>query len=179
MGDHHKLYGPGLQNRQPIPDDTGLDPPRHPNPSQFVGEVRDQLKRSRREPQGTRVQEAVEAKMREFTSGATRHTDEGKLDYEGFLSPLVLRRFAEYMHANRVQADGELRTSDNWQKGIPTEQYMKSLLRHVMDTWEIHRDFLDDPAEPITEHDQNLIQEALCGVLFNAMGYLHELLKGQ
>ena len=57
--------------------------------------------------------------MRNFDTGATRDVDTNKLDFEGFLSPVVLERYAEYMHKNRVQADGNLRDSDNWQKGIP------------------------------------------------------------
>ncbi len=101
--------------------------------------------------------------MREFTTGATRDTDEGKYDFEGFLSPIVLVRYAEYMHKHRVQADGAVRDSDNWQKGIPSEAYMKSLLRHVMDVWLLHR------GEPAREE----LEWALCAVLFNAMGLLH------
>lgn len=102
--------------------------------------------------------------MRTFTSGATRDTDEAKLDYEGFFSPLVLERRAQYMHKNRVQADGGLRTSDNWQRGIPFPAYMKSLWRHFFAVWRGHRSGAD-------------IQEELCAVMFNAEGYLHELLK--
>jgi len=56
--------------------------------------------------------------MREFISGATRDDSEGKNDYEGYLSPLVLRRFGDYMTLHRKQADGKLRDSDNWQKGM-------------------------------------------------------------
>ena len=107
--------------------------------------------------------QAVEkAKVRTFESGATRDTDDGKLDYDGFLSPLVLRRYAEYMHKNRVQSDGTLRASDNWQKGIPREAYMKSMWRHFMDVWDQHH--WEDGAR----------NEALCALLFNVMGYLHE-----
>ena len=62
--------------------------------------------------------------MREFETGATRDTNDGKLDFEGFLSPLALVRYAEYMNKNRIQADGKVRASDNWQKGIPREVYM-------------------------------------------------------
>jgi hypothetical protein len=40
------------------------------------------------------------------TTGATRNLDEDKLDYEGFLSPYVLRRFAAYMHEHRKTPDG-------------------------------------------------------------------------
>lgn len=103
--------------------------------------------------------------MREFKTGATRDTDEGKLDYEGFLSHPVLRRYAEYMHKNREQADGKFRPSDNWQKGIPKDAYMKSMWRHFMDVWHGHRK---------TDED---MEEALCALLFNVMGYLHETIK--
>ena len=71
--------------------------------------------------------------MRKFNTGATRDVDNDKLDFEGFLSPTVLIRYAEYMHTHRKQSDGALRDSDNWQKGIPKEVYMKSMWRHFMD----------------------------------------------
>lgn len=105
--------------------------------------------------------------MRQFGSGATRDDDAAKLDYEGFLSPVVLRRFAEYMHKHRVQADGRLRGSDNWQRGIPREAYMKSAWRHFHDWHLQHR---GNPG-------QDELQESICALLFNAMGYLHELLR--
>ncbi len=112
-------------------------------------------------------------KIRRFKSGATRDTDLDKHDPEGFLSPLVIRRFDEYMHAHRVQADGTLRGSDNWQKGIPKDQYMKSELRHVLDHWLIHRGYA---AFDVTGKQVDL-QDALCAIIFNASGYLFELLK--
>jgi|GEM_PF-1382880 len=107
------------------------------------------------------------AVIREFKSGATRDLDEHKLDYEGFLSPLVLERYAEYLHHHRQTAAG-LRASDNWQQGIPLNVYMKSMFRHFMEVWQIHRGWR-----------KGFIQEALCAVMFNAMGYLHELLAAQ
>jgi hypothetical protein len=107
--------------------------------------------------------------VRTFTTGATRDSDDHKYDYEGFLSPLVLERFAEYMHKHRIQADGSLRDSDNWQKGIPRAQYMKSMFRHFMDVWLRHRGYSPDGPE---------FEEALCALLFNVMGYLHEMLTG-
>lgn len=105
--------------------------------------------------------------MRKFETGATKDTDENKLDYEGFLSPMVMKRYAEYMNKNRVQADGEHRGSDNWQKGIPIAAYMKSMWRHFMELWTGHRN----------EASNEDRQEALCAILFNVMGYLHEILK--
>src|SRR5262249_23974685 len=63
--------------------------------------------------------------VREFASGAVRDGDAEKADYEGFLSPLVLERFGRYMHEHRRMADGTIRASDNWQRGIPLDAYMK------------------------------------------------------
>lgn len=105
--------------------------------------------------------------MREFTTGATRDNDTEKYDYEGFLSPLVLQRYAAYMHKHRLQADGKLRESDNWQKGMPKDCFIKSAWRHFMDWWLEHR------ALPSREG----LEDALCALLFNVMGYLHEILK--
>jgi len=109
--------------------------------------------------------------MREFETGATRDKDDNKYDYEGFLSPIALERFAEYMHKHRRQADGAMRDSDNWQKGIPIEAYRKSLVRHVLQCWGAWRnhDMRDDKGEPIDE------EEALCAIMFNVQGLLHEL----
>jgi hypothetical protein len=106
--------------------------------------------------------------MREFATGATRDEDTEKLDYEGFLSPLVLRRYASYMHEHRLQADGKLRASDNWQKGIPREAYMKSLFRHFMDVWMIWRE--QYPLGRIWE-------DTLCAMLFNLQGLLFESIR--
>lgn len=105
--------------------------------------------------------------MREFTTGATRDTDDTKLDYEGFLSPAVIKRYAQYLNKHRVQADGQVRDSDNWQKGIPQDVYMKSMFRHFMDVWGQHRG----------EVGEDTLQESLCAVIFNASGYLFELLR--
>ena len=108
--------------------------------------------------------------MRTFETGATRDTDTEKIDPEGFLSPLVIERYCLYMHQHRIQADGKLRASDNWQKGIPLDVYMKSLWRHFLDVWLVHRGF-----QPRCNPDE--FQDMLCAILFNTMGWLHELLK--
>lgn len=97
--------------------------------------------------------------MRNFETGATRDTDENKIDYEGFLSPQALERFGQYMLVHQTQADGKKRESDNWKKGIPQEAYKKSLIRHVFDFWKT-------PTE-----------ELACAIIFNIQGWLHEELK--
>jgi hypothetical protein len=106
-------------------------------------------------------------RVRTFSTGANRDTATDKLDYEGFLSPLVLEAFGEYMHKNRRMADGTLRDSDNWQKGIPRDVYAKSGWRHFFDWWKEHRG----------HRTADGLKAALCGLMFNCMGYLHELLK--
>ncbi len=102
--------------------------------------------------------------MRQFSTGSTRNDDSNELDYEGFISPIVLKKFAEYMHRHRFQSDGKIRSSDNWQKGMSKEVYAKSLTRHFMDFWLEHRGF----------ESREGIDDALAGILFNAMGYMYE-----
>lgn len=105
--------------------------------------------------------------MRKFETGATRNPEDGKYDYEGFLSPLVIQRFGEYMNKHRLQSDGTLRDSDNWQRGLPKETYMKSGWRHFMDWWLEHRG----------HESREGLEDAICALIFNAQGYLHETLK--
>lgn len=105
--------------------------------------------------------------MRIFETGATRDDDTTKYDPEGFFSPLALERYMEYMHKHRYQADGQLRASDNWQKGIPKDTYVKSMWRHFFDVWKEHRGY----------SSREGIEEALCALMFNSQGLLHEIIK--
>jgi hypothetical protein len=105
--------------------------------------------------------------IRKFDTGATRNTDTGKYDYEGFLHPLVLEAFAAYMHSNRRQRDGTYRDSDNWQKGIPLAVYIKSNWRHFVDLWKSQRGIRVPEGE----------LGASAGVLFNTMGWMLERMK--
>ena len=114
---------------------------------------------------GVRIDEV----MIGFESGATRSADDDKLDIEGFYHPAVMRRYAQYLHKHRKQADGKMRDSDNWQRGMPTVRYVKSLLRHVLDLWLHHRG-QGHLAEYVDEED------CICAVLFNAQGLLLEKL---
>lgn len=114
--------------------------------------------------------------LREFPSGATRGSKKDKYCYAGFFHPSVLRMFAKYMHKHRVQADGKIRDADNWQKGMPQEEYLDSLLRHVMDVWLIskHEFVIDVETKQIVT-----MGDALCGILFNTMGMMLNILKGR
>ncbi len=113
-----------------------------------------------------------ESKMRTFETGATRDSEDGKYDYEGYLSPLVLNRYAQYMHEHQKQSDGKIRASDNWQKGIPLSAYMKSLWRHLMQLWGSHRF-----PKLLASSNPKEKEDTLCAIIFNASGYLHEFLK--
>jgi hypothetical protein len=115
------------------------------------------------------LEEYMSEQIRQFDTGATRDTAENKADYEGFLSPLVIERYGQYMMKHQRQSDGSLRSSDNWQKGMPLDVYLKSAFRHFMDWWKEHR--------CIPSKDG--VEDALCALLFNVSGYLHELLKAE
>lgn len=102
--------------------------------------------------------------MRTFAGGATRNVDTDKLDFEGFLSPVALKAYAEYMHRHRLQSDGQLRSSSNWKKGIPIDEYMRSMWRHFFSVWEAHTNGTDPTEE-------------LSALFFNVQGMLHETIR--
>ncbi len=111
--------------------------------------------------------------MRTFKTGATRGDEHSKLDHEGFESPFVRERFARYMQGHRIQADGEARDSDNWQKGMDKESYIKALVRHTQDAHLIWRGGTVIDPETRKEVD---IEDLLCAIVFNANGLLFETL---
>lgn len=113
--------------------------------------------------------------MRQFSTGATRNDTANKPDYEGFESPLVIRAYGTFMQSHRNLPDGGVRDSDNWQRGIPLESYMKSAWRHFHEVWSLHRGYtaIDSDGHSIG------VVEALCALRFNIQGYLHEVLKAE
>lgn len=112
--------------------------------------------------------EVTSKPMREFKTGATRSPLGDKLQYIGFYSPKVMRRFAQYMHKHRVQEDGKLRAPDNWKKGIDFHSYLDSQVRHNIDFWDAVEDERWDDAE-----------ELACAMMFNLHGFIFEKLKGR
>lgn len=112
--------------------------------------------------------------VRAFDTGATRSQDAMRDDPEGYMSPLVEQRFCEYMTKHRLQPDGSVRDSDNWQKGLPFATYMKGLKRHLQHLWLRYRGWpVNDPKAAVD------IEEDLCALMFNVQGYLFEVLKAK
>ncbi|KKN12804.1 hypothetical protein LCGC14_1012780 [marine sediment metagenome] len=117
---------------------------------------------------------AGDISSRKFDTGATRDNVEGKLDYMKALSPIVLRRYVQYLDKHRTMPDGSLREFDNWKQGIPLDVYHSSNGRHFFAAWLLEEGYeVSDNHGPVNEED------ALCGELFNTMGRLHELLKAK
>ena len=110
--------------------------------------------------------------IRKFETGATRDTVEGKLSYTKILSPVALRKYVQYMTRHAKQSDGSMREPDNWKAGFPEDVYLDSLERHLVAVWLLHQGFTEsDNHGPVT------LEDSLCGILFNAFGWLHERLK--
>jgi len=111
----------------------------------------------------------IKGATRCFRTGATRDNEKQKIDPEGFINPLVIQAYCEYMHKHRIQAGNQLRDSDNWQKLFDDDHYavcMKSLWRHFLDLWLFHRGFKGRETK----------EDALAGIMFNAMAYWYKLL---
>ena len=100
-----------------------------------------------------------------FETGATRGTSEGKIDLEGAFSVLAFERYGEYMLEHQTQSDGKPRASDNWQKGFPKSSLMKSLIRHIIQLWKMHRGW--------KKATQKELEDTLCAIIFNAQNFLH------
>ena len=110
--------------------------------------------------------------MREFDSGALRDTNENKPNYAGFFSPLVLKRFGEYMLKHQQLPNGQRRNADNW-KGLFGDNHMQvcheSKRRHDMDL-----DLIMDGYENLS---RDTLDEVLCAIMFNTMTMLYKIEK--
>ena len=115
---------------------------------------------------------SMSGEMEQFESGATRTDSKDKLSYVKALSPIVLRRYVQYLGSHRKQADGTMREFNNWKQGIPPERYLDGLGRHFLALW-----LLMDGFEVYDDPGQECIDDILCAIMFNAMGMLHERLK--
>jgi hypothetical protein len=109
--------------------------------------------------------------MRTFDSGATRDDNTHKLNYVRGLSTQVQQRYLEYLGSHRLQKDGSVRDWDNWKKGMDPEAYRESLSRHTNDAVQASMGL------PVPE--SATLQDLLCAIIFNASGWLFELLVAE
>ena len=112
----------------------------------------------------------IDSSIRTFDSGATRDTDQGKLDYEAALSPIVLERYLQYIQKHTILPDGSKRGYDNWQQMFGEKHFnvcIKSAFRHFVDVWKQHRGF----------KGQDELENSICAAIFNMQAYLFKLLK--
>lgn len=103
----------------------------------------------------------IPPKPRSFNTGAVRNNDTGKPNFVASISWLALKRYSLFQNAAIKRAGYP---EDNWRKGIPLEEYEKSLLRHIQQYFANKYEGAND--EPDTDH--------LCAALFNLQGILHE-----
>ena len=108
------------------------------------------------------------SEMQTYHSGASRSDATNKLSYLRGLSVQVLTRYMEYLQANRALPDGSLRDFDNWKKGQPAARYKDSLYRHTHDA--IRKSI------GLSVPEDASLEDLLCAVIFNASGWLFELL---
>ena len=108
--------------------------------------------------------------MRKWGTGANRNDNARKLEFARFMSPLVVKRYCEYMDKHRYLENGDSREPDNWKNlfGEGHEQVcIDSLARHFLDLW-----ITTEGGEPREDKE-----EALCAIMFNAMAILYKMLK--
>ncbi len=99
------------------------------------------------------------AERREFNTGAIRDVDNGKEDYIESISWPAIRRFAFYMKGFETKYG-----KGNWKKGIPIEEYEKSMMRHLQKYLANKYDGAN--LEPEIDH--------LSAAWFNLQGIIHE-----
>lgn len=138
------------------------------------------------------------SEIRQFESGATRSSNNGKIEYYGFRHPLTELSYGEYMIKHQTQENGEKRESNNWWKGWNKKISLQSLIRHTEDLQAIHAGYnvwkvylkegektiyLKEGEEVFLDSKVKYVrvsEEDCCNAIrFNAGAYLLEVLKNK
>lgn len=101
----------------------------------------------------------ADTNVTQFPSGAIRDTQGGKEDWTETIPWLALWAYAKFMTAKKAKYG-----AGNFKKGIPTESYEQSLIRH----W--HKYFCNKYEGGRFEPDEDHV----CSMLFNILGILYE-----
>jgi hypothetical protein len=99
------------------------------------------------------------SKIRKWTTGAIRDSDESKPDFIETVSWTAFRKFGEYMTSKKSRYG-----QGNFKKGIPIESYEQSLVRHL-------QKYLENKYE---DGQQERDEKHLEAMVFNIFGILHE-----
>lgn len=98
------------------------------------------------------------SKHTKFKSGAIRDVQEGKTDFTETISWTAFNRYAKYM-TSKASKYGK----GNFKKGIPTDSYERSLIRHL-DKY-MRNKFENGDDEKDEDH--------VSAIVFNAFGIMH------
>lgn len=93
-----------------------------------------------------------------FPSGAIRDSQEDKPDFNETISWTAFNRYAKYMTGKKSKYG-----AGNFKRGIPTESYVKSMLRHV-------DKFMRNTFE---NGDDEKNEDHLSAIVFNVFGIMH------
>lgn len=123
---------------------------------------------------------------RKFKTGAVRASAKGKPSVTDYSDPLVEWRFNRYMMAAEKKYG-----RGNWKKGIPLEEYLRSLFRHAIKLW-IEIEYGDEIPGDWENKWSGQLQAWLgplkdlekgydhpCGVRFNINGLMREQIKAE
>jgi hypothetical protein len=94
-----------------------------------------------------------------FKTGAIRDSQEGKESYIETISWRAFRRYAQYMTSKKAKYG-----PGNFKKGIPSESYEDSMVRHVVK-------YLENKHECGTRETS---EDHLSAIIFNVFGLMHE-----
>lgn len=97
-------------------------------------------------------------KTRKFESGAIRDTEDNKEDYIETISWTAFKRYAQYMTGKKAKYG-----SGNFKKGIPSDSYERSMMRHI-------QKYLSNKYE---NGDVEKEEDHLSAILFNVFGLIH------
>jgi len=97
--------------------------------------------------------------VRQFSSGAIRDSEDDKEDYIETISWTAFKRYAQYMTRCKKKYG-----AGNFKKGIPTESYERSLVRHLQKY--LVNKYEKGQEEPDVDH--------LSAIIFNCFGIMHE-----
>ena len=131
--------------------------------------------------------------MRNYKTGATRSSADGKVDHLGFRNPITELAFGKYMLRHRVQEDGQLRAANNWWKGIDNNDTIQSLIRHTEDLSALHSGLFvykikDEDGEhtyysekpiKLLKGNEITVDETTNAIRFNSMSYLLNYIRQQ